>query len=83
MIDTSQLVAIQHAVGVEADHIRESMDPACRPATDAEWVVWLSAALGDLSSLVLLRRDVDEDSLVQLGAGVQLWLEDIVAESAR
>lgn len=82
--DHSARVSLQHAIGRAADDLLLGVDPACQPLTDADRVVRLAEYLGDVASDLRVNDCLDLDAmLVQLGAGVQVWLEERAREAAR
>ena len=81
--DLSTRVAVQHAVGAEAD--RRLFGDDSRPRlSDSLRLLRVTAATGDVATEVLSNHGADlEAQLVALGAEVQLWLEHITREAAR
>ena len=75
---------IAQSIAHVVDALTYSVDPAVQPATDAERVMALTSALGDVAEDVRVNAGRDlTAALVRLGAETQCWLEALAREGAR
>lgn len=82
--EINRRIGVQHAIAATADELLFMTDPGCRPLSDADRIARLAEYLGDVAADVRSNDCLDLDALlVQLGAGVQLWLEERAREAAR
>lgn len=84
MNDKCQRAWIAQSIAHVTDALTYGVDPAVQPATDADRVMALTAALGDVAEDVRVNGGADlTAALVRLGAETQCWLEHLAREGAR
>ncbi len=75
--DRSHRAALQAAIAQRADELRNAIDPPLMPQTPCEWITRLAMSLGCIAAAA---PDDVEDYLVEHGADLLLWHEDLERE---